>query len=302
MCMDIDHFSRIAMLAEKDAILSNDGDRRNNSTSSVTLSALSTATSPKSWIGTKLFTYLKRLFRRNPFCLEKNSSPCSRRPSSVIEQVITKPFDEQLEQKNDGEEEQQRQKENSDHTSDPTSSSLKSSFSSLVNKQEVLTTNKLNSTDLLYDYNRLLARCVELQRRDRSEMILRCETPITIPRADLAVNRSSSELLNWKSYISLFETLKRDPQLFRQYIDQVYACQSSINHRGQLTFNVRMTRTTLDNLLKKFLNEYVTCLICQKAQTHLIKSIDMWRIECQLCGSQRSVERLKWKIVRKPKN
>jgi len=126
-------------------------------------------------------------------------------------------------------------------------------------------------------------------------MISRCQTPVTIPHADLIVGHSRSIVNNWKSYTRLFRVLNRDSQLFQQYINQHYGCQSSINQHDQLTFNVRTTKTTFDNLLKIFLDEYVTCLACQKAQTHLIKSTGLWRIECQLCGSQRSVKRLRWK-------
>jgi translation initiation factor 2 subunit 2 len=152
-----------------------------------------------------------------------------------------------------------------------------------------------NPIDLLYDYDRLLARCIERQEHDRTEMILRCQTPIVIPHADLIVGQSRTRLANWKSYVRLFRALTRDPHLFQQYINEHYSCQSTINQREQLTFNIRTTKTTFDNILRKFLDEYVTCLICQTAQTHLIKSDGIWRIECQLCGSQRTVKRLKWK-------
>jgi translation initiation factor 2 subunit 2 len=126
-------------------------------------------------------------------------------------------------------------------------------------------------------------------------MILRCQTPISIPHADLIVGQSRTILMNWKSYVRLFRALTRDPHLFQQYINEYYSCQSSINQREQLTLNIRTTKTTFDNILKKFLDEYVTCLLCQTAQTHLIKSDGIWRIECQLCGSQRTVKRLRWK-------
>lgn len=149
--------------------------------------------------------------------------------------------------------------------------------------------------DLLYDYDRLLARCLQRQEEDRPKLISRCQTPISIPHADLAVGPSRTILVNWKSYVRLFRALSRDPHVFQQYINEYYTCQSIINQREQLTFDVRTNKTTFDNVLRKFLDEYVTCLTCQTAQTHLIKLDGIWRIECQLCGSQRTVKRLKWK-------
>jgi translation initiation factor 2 beta subunit (eIF-2beta)/eIF-5 len=283
MCTDIDYFPHLMMITEKDLILSNEYDRRNSWAPSLSSSTSSTTnTNTTSWIERKLFSHFKRFFRRNSISSKSNSSLSSRRPSSTVEEVITLPS---IEQTNI---EEKVEEESKDHENLSTPSST--SISSPICEKE-----HSNSIDLLYDYDRLLARCLERQEHYRNEMISRCQSPVTIPHADLIVGHSRSILNNWKSYTRLFHALNRDSQLFQQYINQYYGCHSSINQREQLTFNVRTTKTTFDNVLKIFLNEYVTCLACQKAQTHLIKSTGLWRIECQLCGSQRSVKRLKWK-------
>ena len=151
------------------------------------------------------------------------------------------------------------------------------------------------SIDFLYDYDRLLARCLERLEQDRNQLILRCQTPITIPHAVLQLYPTRTTIVNWKVYIRLFRNLSRDSHLFQQYINEWYSCQSSLNTREQLSLEIRTTRGTFDGILRKFLDDYVTCLTCQTARTHLIKSNGNWRIECQLCGSQRTVKRLKWK-------
>jgi len=290
MCTDINYFPDLMLIKDKDFILSSEYDRRNSwapSLSSSSSSTVTTATNSPSWIERKLFSHFKRFFRRSASPSKSDSSTSSRRPSSTNDEVITLGITEQPKQAT--EEEENKDLEN------PSSSSSVVSILNPVSEQEQSIMKKSSSIDLLYDYNTLLARCLERQEHDRTEMISRCQTPVTIPHADLIVGHSRSILINWKSYTRLFRALNRDPQLFQQYINQYYACQSSINQREQLTFNVRTTRTTFDNVLKTFLDEYVTCLACQKARTHLIKSTGLWRIECQLCGSQRSVKRLRWK-------
>jgi translation initiation factor 2 beta subunit (eIF-2beta)/eIF-5 len=285
MCTDIDCFPHIMMITEKEFILPNEFDRRNSWAPSISSSSSSTTTNPTSWFERKLFSHFKRFFRRNSSSSKSNSALSSRRPSSTAEEIVTLPSDEKPKQGNEEEEIKGQE-------SLPPSPS--SSISNPVCEQETSAKTNSDSVDLLYDYDRLLARCLERQQHDRTEMMSRCQTPVTIPHADLINGHSRSIVVNWKSYVRLFRALNRDSQLFQQYINQYYACQSSINQREQLTFNVRTSKTTFDNVLKSFLNEYVTCLACQKAQTHLIKSIGLWRIECQLCGSQRSVKRLKW--------
>jgi translation initiation factor 2 beta subunit (eIF-2beta)/eIF-5 len=289
MCTDIDYYPHLLMMKEKDFTLPNEYDRRkswapsvSSSSSSSTTTTTTTATNSTSWIERKLFSHFKRFFRRNSPSSQSNSSLSSRRPSSTAEEVITTCSIEQP-KSTDAEE---GSKDLETLPPPPPSSSIST---------PICEEKQSNSIDLFYDYDRLLARCLERQEHDRNAMISRCQTPVTIPHVDLIVGHSRSIVNNWKSYTRLFRALNRDVQLFQQYINQYYACQSSINQREQLTFNVRTTKTTFDNVLKTFLNEYVTCFACQKAQTHLIKSIGLWRIECQLCGSQRSVKRLRWK-------
>ncbi|CAF3353516.1 unnamed protein product [Rotaria socialis] len=298
-------------ITDKDLVLSNGYDRRNSSTPSIASSSSSTTTNnTTSWFERKLFNHFKRLFRRNSFSSKIDSFQSSRRPSgTAAEEIVAssacpeqskgKKKEEEEEEEEEEVQQQQQENKNTDHESLVSLSSSTSSSTTLPNSinehVQSLAPNK-SSIDLLYDYDRLLTRCLERQKHDLTEMISRCQAPITIPHADLSVGHSRSIVANWKSYTRLFRALNRDSQLFQQYINLYYGCQSWINQREQLTFNVRTTKATFDNVLKLFLNEYVTCLACQKAQTHLIKSTGLWRTECQLCGSQRSVKRLKWKV------
>jgi translation initiation factor 2 beta subunit (eIF-2beta)/eIF-5 len=263
MSADVDYFPHLFM---KNSLLTNEYDRRSSWTNSSSSSS-SSSTITTSWLERKLFSHFKRFFRRKSLSSTSNSSLSSRRPSSSIEDIISLPVSEQTQE--------EKEEINSIHHETPPP--------------------LLPPIDLLYDYDLLLARCIKRQEHDRTEMILRCQTPVSIPHADLIVTQSRTIVMNWKSYIRLFRALTRDPHLFEQYINEYYSCQSSHNQREQLILNIRTTKLTFDHLLRKFLDDYVTCLICQTAQTHLIKSDGIWRIECQLCGSQRTVKRLKWK-------
>ncbi|CAF3352011.1 unnamed protein product [Rotaria socialis] len=286
MSVDVDFLPHLLM---KDSVLTTQYDRRNSWATSISSSSSSSANAT-SWLERKLFSHFKRFFRRKSLSLTSNSSLSSRRPSSTTtDDIISLPVDEQPHEEEE-EEEEDEDEEQKEEKEKP-----------IIINNEILpvrsppTTPVLKPIDLLYDYDRLLARCSEQRERDQTEMLLRCRIPISIPHADLVAGQSRTIVVNWKSYIRLFNGLKRDAHLFQEYINQHYSCQSFINSREQLTLNIRTTKTTFDNVLRKFLDEYVTCLICQTAQTHLIKSDGIWRIECQLCGTQRIVKRLRWK-------
>ena len=283
MCTDIDYIPQLMMITDKDLILTNDYDRRNSWAPSISSSSSSStrtnnSTNSSSWLERKLLSHIKRFFRRNSSPTQSDTADSSRRTSLSTEEILSKPVIEEIQIENDEE--------------------IKPQENDKVLSVDVPPTEQTESNppqDTFYNYDYLLARCLQRQEQDRSELISRCQTPVTIPHADLTIGHSRTILNNWKSYVRLFRALNREPHLFQQYINQYFQCQSSINQREQLTFNIRTTKRTIDNLLKQFLHEYVTCLACQKAQTHLIKSTGLWGIECQLCGSQRSVRRLRWK-------
>ncbi|CAF2624944.1 unnamed protein product [Rotaria sp. Silwood2] len=275
MSVDVDIFPHLIM---KDNILTAQYDRRNSWATSISSSSTTTTTNTTSWFERKLFSHFKRFFRRKSLSLVSNSLSSSRRTSSIIEDnIISLQVDEQP-----------KLIEEEIEEGKPINNSNENLPLPLISSES-------NSIDLLYDYDRLLVRCIEKYERDRTEIILHSQTQISIPHADLIVGQSRTIVINWKSYIRLFHSLKRDSHLFQQYIHQYYSCQSFINHREQLILNIRTTKTIFDNVLRKFLDKYVTCLICQTAQTYLIKLDRVWRIECQLCATQRIVKRLKWK-------
>ena len=294
MSADVDYFPHIRM---KDTILTASYDRRNSWTpslsssspastrkvptmgSSTTASSSSSSTAgTPSWLERKLFSHFKRFFQRKSSSSSSNTStspPSSRRTSSPVEEIASLSIDEQPEEEH----------------------SLEEPIISTPPKEVSPSPPVIVSqpVDLLYDYERLLARCLQRHEQDRSALLQRCQTPISIPHAKLVLHPTRSTLINWKSYVRLFRTLTRHPTLFQQYLNEHYRCQSQISSREHLILPVRTTQATVDHLLRKFLDDYVTCLTCQTAQTHLIKFDGKCRIECQLCGSQRTAKRLRWK-------
>ena len=271
MCAEVDYYPHLLM---NKTLLTTQYERRSSWTPSISSSSTS-SNAATSWLERKLFRHFKRIFRRKSLSLTSDSTVSSRRPSLSINELSSETKEE---------DEEQEEEEEKERIPEP-----------ITNETKIEISASTTQVDSLYDYNCLLARCLQQCEHDRIELIQRCQTPISIPHADLLVGHSRTVILNWKSYLRLFHLLQRDIHLFQQYINEYYSCQTSLNSREQLTLNIRTNQVTFDNILRKFLDDYVTCLNCQTAQTHLIKSDHIWRIECQLCGSQRTVQRLRWK-------
>ena len=254
----------------KDSIYEN--QRRNTWNSAP--SSLSTPTKTSSWLERTFLLQLKRLFRRQ-------SSSSSISSSSAPPEDISIP-DESIEEKDEDEVEVEElcSSEPEPVPAPPPSLNVARPLLPPI-------------VDSLSDYERLLRRCYERHENEREEIYRRYQNPISIPHADLIVSSSRSTLINWRSYVKLFRSLRRRADLFQKYVNQVYHCQTLINERDHFILPLRTSQTNFDLILRKYLDDYVTCLTCQTAQTHLIRCQGQWRIECRLCGCQRRVERLK---------
>jgi len=150
--------------------------------------------------------------------------------------------------------------------------------------------------DDLYNYEALLKRCMDKLDLDRPEMLIRQHTPVPIPHAHLIFGGRRTVLINWPSYQRLCKSLQRDIALFQQFVNESFDCQTSINKQHYLVLNVKTNVPHFDKILNKFLTEYVTCQQCRSANTHLMRlNGALMLLECQYCGCQRPVKKLKWK-------
>lgn len=264
MCAEIDYIHRLPM---KDSIYEN---QRRKTWSSSQSSLTNSTTKKSSWLERTFLIQLKRFFRRksSSTVIVEEISPIKTIPEEIIDEV----------------EEENRcscEPEPDFSSSQPTSTTLVSPLTSPI------------VVDTLNDYDRLIRRCYDRYENEHEEIYRRYQNPISIPHADLIVSSTRSILINWKTYVKLFRSLGRRANLFQKYVNQFYHCQTSINEREHFVLPLRTNQTNFDLVLRKYLDDYVTCLTCQTAQTHLIKYQGQWRIECRLCGCQRFVQRLK---------
>ena len=274
MCAEVDYIHRLPM---KDSIYEKQ-PRRMTWTSSA--SSLNPSTKKSSWLERTFFLQLKRLFRR-----QSTSSSSISSSSAPLADPSPSPSipDESIEEKDEDEDDEEKR---CSCEPEPVSSPPPPSLTLARPLSPPI-------VDTLSDYDRLLRRCYERYESEREQIYRRYQDPISIPHADLIVSSSRSILINCRSYVKLFRSLGRRAELFQKYVNQRYHCQTLINERAHFILPLRTSQTNFDLILRKYLDDYVTCLTCQTAQTHLIRCQGQWRIECRLCGSQRRVERLK---------
>ena len=65
----------------------------------------------------------------------------------------------------------------------------------------------------------------------------------------------------------------------------------------RLVIKGRFQQKQIETVLKKYIVEYVTCKICKSAETLLSKENRLYFVQCQTCGSTRSVGAIKTGFV-----
>lgn len=132
-----------------------------------------------------------------------------------------------------------------------------------------------------FDYNKLLDRA-RSQIPDKIFKQSRFEAPI--PDSTIEGNRTF--LRNWHQIVS---DLHRDENHLLKFLTKELA--TSANIEGQrAVFSGKHQRVTLNDLITRYLKEYVICPECHKPDTNLVKEDRITFLVCEACGARTSVK------------
>lgn len=69
----------------------------------------------------------------------------------------------------------------------------------------------------------------------------------------------------------------------------------SVDSKGRFIIKGKYTATSLESLIRKYLENYVQCPICKNYDTKLVKdpTSRLMFVQCESCGSSRSVTAIK---------
>ncbi len=67
----------------------------------------------------------------------------------------------------------------------------------------------------------------------------------------------------------------------------------SVDGAGRLVIKGRFQQKQIENVLRRYMVEYVTCKTCKSPDTLLTKENRIFFMACESCGSRRSVNAIK---------
>jgi translation initiation factor 2 subunit 2 len=136
---------------------------------------------------------------------------------------------------------------------------------------------------LNYNYDDLLKRA----RSEFPEVTMKKER-LELPRLFVTMVGMRTTISNFKE---VAETLDRDPQHILKFLTREMATAATY-HDGRAIFQGKFPRDTFERLLQRYMESFVTCPVCKRPDTKIVKEKRLSFIVCNACGARSSVKQL----------
>ena len=142
-----------------------------------------------------------------------------------------------------------------------------------------------------YEYKYLLERISGLLLSKSKDPSVRKKVLIKPPDVQRLTGKRSA----WVNFDDTCKTLDRKAEHLLQYVSTELNTDSSLNNEQQLIMKGKVTNKQIESVLKKYINDYVTCANCKHVNTTLYKNprTRTYEMRCLVCHSIRSVAGIK---------
>ncbi|KAK9475257.1 domain found in IF2B/IF5-domain-containing protein [Dipodascopsis tothii] len=148
----------------------------------------------------------------------------------------------------------------------------------------------LNS-DRAYEYEELLDRFFMILRTNNPELAGQQGQRYKIPPP--SVMREGNKKTIFANLKDISERMHRPYEHVMQFLFAELGTSGSVDGSARLVIKGRFQQKQLENVLRRYIMEYVTCKTCKSISTHLAKENRLYFLVCESCGSSRSVSGIK---------
>lgn len=142
-----------------------------------------------------------------------------------------------------------------------------------------------------YSYDELLQRAFDQLREKNPEMAAGEKKKFIMkPPQVLRIGSKKSAFANFSEICRL---LHRMPKHVLQFLLAELGTSGSIDGNCQLIIKGRFQQKQIENVLRRYIKEYVTCHTCRSSDTILQKDARLYFLQCEQCNSRCSVAPIK---------
>ncbi|KAF7322944.1 Translation initiation factor [Mycena chlorophos] len=148
----------------------------------------------------------------------------------------------------------------------------------------------LRASDILLTFVQLLGRFYELLHQ-ANPALLSSSKRYTI--APPSIHREGTKKTIFANVTDICKRMHRQPEHVIQFLFSEMGTTGSVDGNGQLVIKGRFQQKQVENVLRRYIVEYVTCKTCKSPDTLLTKENRIFFMACESCGSRRSVNAIK---------
>lgn len=147
------------------------------------------------------------------------------------------------------------------------------------------------ASDRDYTYQELLGRLFAQYREMNPDADSGEKRKYTIVPPN--VQREGSKKTCFANVADISKRMRRTPDHVIQFIYAELGTSGSIDGAGRLILKGRFQQKQIETVLRRYINEYVTCKTCKSPDTSLAKENRLFFLDCEQCNSRRSVAAIK---------
>lgn len=147
------------------------------------------------------------------------------------------------------------------------------------------------ASDRDYTYDELLERVFDIMREKNPSMVSGKKQKF-IMRPPQVV-RIGTKKTSFANFTEICKTLHRQPKHLLDFLLAELGTSGSVDGNAQLIIKGRFQQKQIENVLRRYIKEYVTCHTCRSPDTILQKDTRLFFLQCETCGSRCSVASIK---------
>jgi len=142
-----------------------------------------------------------------------------------------------------------------------------------------------------YTYDELLNRVFNIMREKNPEMVAGEKKRFTMRPPQVV--RIGTKKTSFANFSEICKMLHRQPKHVLAFLLAELGTSGSVDGNNQLIIKGRFQQKQMENVLRRYVKEYVTCHTCRSPDTILQKETRLFFLQCETCGSRCSVASIK---------
>ncbi|XP_015591350.1 eukaryotic translation initiation factor 2 subunit 2 isoform X2 [Cephus cinctus] len=161
----------------------------------------------------------------------------------------------------------------------------------IEDKENVEDTSLWVGSDRDYTYDELLVRVFNIMREKNPDMVAGKKQKFVMRPPQVV--RIGTKKTSFANFTEICKTLHRQPKHLLDFLLAELGTSGSVDGNSQLIIKGRFQQKQIENVLRRYIKEYVTCHTCRSPDTILQKDTRLFFLQCETCGSRCSVASIK---------